>query len=92
MVRAFALPLGARVLKLVSDWDTLESSGMERGLALETLQGRRGRYDPRLLEALVRLNVNVLPNGPRQVDLASLIVLDNGRVLHSSRLSNYVWS
>jgi HD-GYP domain-containing protein (c-di-GMP phosphodiesterase class II) len=67
-----SLPLGSRVLKLVSDWDTLEGSGMEGGLALDILQGRRGHYDPVLLDALVRMNGNGPLSGLCQVDLASL--------------------
>jgi response regulator RpfG family c-di-GMP phosphodiesterase len=67
-----ALPLGARVLKLVSDWDSLEVSGMDSALAVKTLLGRKGSYDPKLLDALVRLNAEVSPNSLRHVGLAAL--------------------
>ena len=67
-----ALPLGARVLKIVSDWDSLEVAGMEPGLAAETMRGRRGRYDPKLLETFVRMNVNVALRGVQPMSLASL--------------------
>jgi response regulator RpfG family c-di-GMP phosphodiesterase len=66
------LPLGARVLKIVSDWDSLEVSGMASGPAMAAMQQRRGRYDPKLLDALVRLNHSVPLGGLRQADLASL--------------------
>ena len=50
------LPLGARVLRLVVDFDTLELSGMPAAEAMGALAQRAGVYDPRLLEALGRLH------------------------------------
>lgn len=47
-----ALPLGSRLLKLLIDFDALEQGGMEQAMALDVLRGRRGQYDPDLLEAL----------------------------------------
>jgi response regulator RpfG family c-di-GMP phosphodiesterase len=47
-----AIPLGARLLKLAEDLDTLEVSGLDPAQALATLQERRGLYDPDLLAAL----------------------------------------
>jgi response regulator RpfG family c-di-GMP phosphodiesterase len=44
------LPLGARVLAIVCDFDRLEASGLEAPMALDTMRSRRGRYDPELLE------------------------------------------
>lgn len=46
------IPLGARLLKVVLDFDLLESQGLSRGAALETLRERHGWYDPHLLEVL----------------------------------------
>jgi response regulator RpfG family c-di-GMP phosphodiesterase len=46
------IPLGARLLKVVLDFDLLESQGLSRGEAIETLRGRSGWYDPHLLEVL----------------------------------------
>lgn len=46
------LPLGARLLKVVLDFDLLESQGLSRGAAVETLRERHGWYDPHLLEVL----------------------------------------
>ncbi|HSY25066.1 MAG TPA: HD domain-containing phosphohydrolase [Polyangiaceae bacterium] len=45
-----AIPLGARVLAVVCDYDRLEAGGVSSQLALDTLRGRRGRYDPELLD------------------------------------------
>jgi response regulator RpfG family c-di-GMP phosphodiesterase len=44
------IPLGARVLGIVCDFDRLEVSGMPTQVALDTMRGRTGRYDPDLLE------------------------------------------
>jgi response regulator RpfG family c-di-GMP phosphodiesterase len=44
------LPLGARILRIVSDFDRLEASGMTASLAIDTMRGRRGGYDPELVE------------------------------------------
>ena len=49
-----AIPLGARVLKLICDYDFLEAGGASPGAAISTLQGRKGRYDPKLLNVLSR--------------------------------------
>ena len=50
--REGAIPLGARMLKVAFDLDALESEGMSRAAAVETLRSRWGCYDPRLIEAL----------------------------------------
>jgi len=47
-----AIPLGARMLKLLVDLARLESAGLARPDALEQLRARPGWYDPRLLEAV----------------------------------------
>jgi response regulator RpfG family c-di-GMP phosphodiesterase len=51
-VQGESIPLGARILKLVIDYDTLEAGQVDPGVAVGTLQGRKGRYDPKLLDAL----------------------------------------
>lgn len=50
--RALAIPLGARMLKIAFDLDTLEQQGMTRATALESMRGRPGWYDPQLIDAL----------------------------------------
>jgi len=47
-----AIPLGARILKVVLDFDMLESKGHLKVNALKELKQRSGRYDPVVLEAL----------------------------------------
>lgn len=66
-----SIPLGARVLKLVSDYDFLEAGGASPGVAISTLQGRKGRYDPKLLGALSRVKTKASP-GAGGIGLASL--------------------
>ena len=46
------IPLGARVLKVVLDFDVLEASGHAKSEALSILKERSGRYDPEVLTAL----------------------------------------
>ena len=45
------IPLGARILKVVLDFDDLESQGLSKSDALKELKGRQGWYDPAVLEA-----------------------------------------
>jgi response regulator RpfG family c-di-GMP phosphodiesterase len=45
-------PVGARLLRLAVDLDTLEASGMSSAEAVAAMQSRLGIYDPALLEAL----------------------------------------
>jgi response regulator RpfG family c-di-GMP phosphodiesterase len=50
--RGEAVPLGACLLRIAVDLDTLEASGVPSPEAVAALQGREGTYDPRVLEAL----------------------------------------
>jgi response regulator RpfG family c-di-GMP phosphodiesterase len=68
-----AIPLGARVLRLVCDYDYLEASGASPTTISETLQSRKGHYDPKLLDALTRLKTSAV-SATRPIDLASLQV------------------
>lgn len=49
-VRGDAMPWGARVLRVISDFDNLETTGVAPGQAVETLRRRQGWYDPTVLE------------------------------------------
>jgi response regulator RpfG family c-di-GMP phosphodiesterase len=66
-----AIPLGARVLKLVADYDFLEAGGMSATAAMSALQGRRGRYDPKLVSALGRVKGKAA-SGVAHIPLQSL--------------------
>ena len=45
------IPEAARLLRIVSDFVTLEAEGESKRRAVEILRSRTGQYDPRLLEA-----------------------------------------
>jgi response regulator RpfG family c-di-GMP phosphodiesterase len=51
-----AIPFGARVLKLVLDYDVLKSQGQLDNQALETLRAREGWYDGRILEEFAKIH------------------------------------
>lgn len=51
-VRGEALPLGARLLKVALDFDSLELLGHTRAEALDRLRHRTGWYDPAVVDAL----------------------------------------
>ncbi len=44
------LPVGARILKILSDRMTLEAEGVVKQRAFKTMEDRTGVYDPRLLQ------------------------------------------
>jgi response regulator RpfG family c-di-GMP phosphodiesterase len=48
------VPVGARMLRIASDFLRLESEGGSPTLALDTMRGREGVYDPDMLEAFAR--------------------------------------
>lgn len=66
-----AIPLGARILRIVSDYDYLEAGGNSPTAALGIMQNRKGRYDPRLLSVIGRVKGKVAP-GASQLPLDSL--------------------
>ena len=51
-VRGEELPVGARILKVLNDFTTLELKRKSRRVALEELALQARRYDPRVLQAL----------------------------------------
>lgn len=54
------IPLGARILKVLSDMLHLEASGFPRSKALEEMRKRSGHYDPKILQAAVEILVSYL--------------------------------
>lgn len=45
------IPIGARIIKVLSDLSDLESTGLAKAKALEQMQTRLGRYDPQVLDS-----------------------------------------
>ena len=66
------IPLGARILRAVIDYDTLEAAGGDPNFAVSTLRGRKGRYDPRMLEALARAKGKTASQGLNKIGLAAI--------------------
>ncbi len=67
-----AIPFGGRVLRLASDFDTLESAGIEPAEALAALRARGGVYDPALLDALELVLADRASRVPCQMSVSEL--------------------
>jgi response regulator RpfG family c-di-GMP phosphodiesterase len=81
-----AIPLGARMLKLLVDLARLESDGLTRPAALEQLRARPGWYDPRLLEAVEHSPAAAAAAPPADIPLcAASIAFADLRVGHVLR-------
>jgi hypothetical protein len=52
VIKGEALPLGSRLIKILSDFAQLQSGNMSRLHALNEMQTRLGWYDPTLLDAV----------------------------------------
>ncbi len=50
-----AVPVGARMLRIVNDFDALEAEGYSTQLALDTTRGRAELYDPEILDVFAEL-------------------------------------
>ncbi|MBI9088800.1 MAG: response regulator [Desulfobacterium sp.] len=51
-VKGKELPLGARILKVILDYDTLETRGFSSPDAIEKMRNSVGRYDPDIIKIL----------------------------------------
>jgi HD-GYP domain-containing protein (c-di-GMP phosphodiesterase class II) len=67
-----AIPWGARALKLIVDFDRLESEGVPRSVAFDTLRGRVGWYDPALVETMANALGSQPASEGRDLPLTSL--------------------
>jgi response regulator RpfG family c-di-GMP phosphodiesterase len=67
-----AIPWGTRALKLILDLDKLETEGIPLSLAFDTLRGRKGCYDPAILEALANVRNADPSSDVRELPLTSL--------------------
>lgn len=70
---------GGHILKIVSDFDTLINQDHPVQLALDTLLGRRGRYDSTLLAAFVAIRSR--GDQQRKIKEISILALREGMVL-----------
>lgn len=62
-VKGDGLPWGARALKIILDFDTLESQGISAQQALDLLYSRAGWYDPVILKAMAQVSGGEAPSG-----------------------------
>jgi hypothetical protein len=68
-----AIPWGARALKVALDLDALEAQGVSTVLAFDTLRGRKGWYDPAILEAFAQVRGNASQESEvRELELRQL--------------------
>jgi CheY-like chemotaxis protein len=63
---------GAGLLRAANDLDQLEGQGFTRELALETLRGRYGVYEPAVLDALTRISGARLEQVVRELPLPAI--------------------
>jgi len=67
------IPLGARILKVVLDLDTLKARGVPNGEAFARLSKRPARYDPAVLAALHEILASESGDEERAVSVADLV-------------------
>ncbi len=67
------IPLGARVLKIVSDYDVLEAQGKLAREALDVMAGRAGWYDAELLARFAQVVVGSEDGSIQEVGLRGLV-------------------
>jgi response regulator RpfG family c-di-GMP phosphodiesterase len=85
-VKGEALPLGSRLLKILTDFAQLQAEHLPRGQALDKMQARLGWYDPRLLDAVREYYGMAVASrdGERPTISISLLDLARGMVLRSN--------
>jgi response regulator RpfG family c-di-GMP phosphodiesterase len=66
------IPLGARVLKVALDCDTLETQGLSWPEVIQRLKARAGWYDPDVLQALEKIPWEPAPHSCRELPLSEL--------------------
>jgi response regulator RpfG family c-di-GMP phosphodiesterase len=76
------LPVGARVLRILLDYDELETQSVPDSVALDAMRSREGVYDPDLLEAFAgvvgvgRQEARVREVGVREVSVGMTLAAD----------------
>lgn len=77
--RGEKIPLGARILKLLFDYDTRIAAGCDGANALAEIRSRKGVYDPELIDAFERMLGTQARNDVRFIkahELAPGMILD----------------
>lgn len=90
-VKATDIPLGARLLKIITDFDALESAGMSRQQAISKLLAQAHYYDLKALtafHAVVSANGDAIPCALMITDLREKMVLtDDVRTLEGKLIA-----
>jgi len=66
------IPIGARIMRLLLDFDTLETAGLKGPAAVDKLRQRSGKYDPRILDAFAKFLTQQLGAQEQQISVAQL--------------------
>ena len=77
-------PMGARLMRLAMDYDSLEQSNVEKADAMKMLQANAAAYDPRVLKAFEHVLFQDEGYLPRQL---RFVELKTGMILTSDLLS-----
>lgn len=83
------IPLGARILKVVLDFDTLQVKGASKSESAEQLAAKNGLYDPEVLSALVEvieIEAGYLKASLKVTQLRDQMVLSEDVLLLDGRL------
>lgn len=72
------IPIGARLLKVILDFDNFERGGLEAELALAKLQTNASIYDPKILTAFAE---TLAVSSEKQIKEVSVTVLDTSMAL-----------
>lgn len=64
--------LGAQLLRVATDFDSLESKGDGAILAIDTMRGRASHYSPQVLDALVAIRGRPVRDDVRELPLSML--------------------
>jgi response regulator RpfG family c-di-GMP phosphodiesterase len=83
-IRGEEIPIGARILKVVLDFDILEAKGWARDRTFQHLKGRTGWYDPEILDALEEI---LQVAGTEQIRLVKVKDLECDMVLAEDIIS-----
>lgn len=71
-VRGEAIPVGARLLRAILDFDTWESSGMDPAQSLARMQEDAHRYDPNVFAALYGMMSGETPSRVQEIKATAL--------------------
>lgn len=66
------IPIGARILRLLLDFDLLETAGLHASVALDKLRTRSEKYDPQVIDALASILNQDIDSQEKEVSVTQL--------------------